>query len=40
MVSIGDEIEMQRLSALEKKLKITVHPKELFGGKIGKPEEQ
>jgi superfamily II DNA/RNA helicase len=40
MVSIGDEIEMRRLSALEKKLGITVHPKELFGGKIRKPEEQ
>lgn len=38
MVSIGDEIEMRRLSALEKKLGITVHPKELYGGKIHKPE--
>jgi superfamily II DNA/RNA helicase len=39
MVSIGDEIEMRRVSTLEKKLKITVHPKELFGGRIHKPEE-
>jgi superfamily II DNA/RNA helicase len=39
MVSIGDEIEMRRLSTLEKKLGITVHPKELYGGKIQKPEE-
>jgi superfamily II DNA/RNA helicase len=38
MVSIGDEIEMRRLSTLEKKLGITVHPKELYGGKIHEPE--
>ena len=34
MVSIGDELEMRRLAALEKKLGIVVHPKELYDGKI------
>jgi superfamily II DNA/RNA helicase len=34
MVSIGDETEMRRLAALEKKLGIVVHPKELYQGKI------
>ena len=34
MVSIGDEIDMRRLSALEKKLGITVHPKELHDGRL------
>ena len=34
MVSIGDEIEMHRLAALEKKMGITVYPKELYGGKV------
>ncbi|MCL1836335.1 MAG: DEAD/DEAH box helicase [Treponema sp.] len=38
MVSIGDEVEMRRLAALEKKLGIVVHPKELYEGKICKPE--
>jgi len=37
MVSIGDEVEMRRLASLEKKLGITVHPKELYGGKIQIP---
>jgi len=37
MISIGDEIEMRRLAALEKKLGITVYPKELYGGKICEP---
>jgi superfamily II DNA/RNA helicase len=37
MVSIGDEIEMRRLSVLEKKLGITVYPKELYGGKAREP---
>jgi len=37
MVSIGDEVEMRRLSALEKKLGIAVYPKELFGGKVCEP---
>jgi len=34
MISIGDEVEMRRLAALEKKLGITVYPKELYGGRI------
>jgi len=34
MVCIGDELEMRRLAALEKKLGITVYPKELYGGKV------
>lgn len=38
MVSIGDEVEMRRLAALEKKLGIKVQPKELYGGKLLKPE--
>jgi superfamily II DNA/RNA helicase len=38
MVSIGDEIEMRRLAALEKKLGIIVRPKELYQGKVCDPE--
>jgi superfamily II DNA/RNA helicase len=38
MVSIGDEVEMRRLAALEKKLGIAVYPKELYGGKLCEPE--
>jgi superfamily II DNA/RNA helicase len=38
MISIGDEIEMRRLAALEKKLGITVRPKELYQGKLLKPD--
>jgi len=34
MVSIGDEVEMRRLAALEKKLGITVYPKELYEGRV------
>jgi len=37
MVSIGDEVEMRRLAALEKKLGIKVQPKELFRGKVCDP---
>jgi superfamily II DNA/RNA helicase len=37
MVSIGDEGEMRRLAALEKRLGITVYPKELHGGRIIAP---
>ena len=37
MVSIGDELEMRRLSALENKLGITVHPKELYNGRVVSP---
>lgn len=43
MVSIGDADEMRRLVRLEKKMGITVYPKELYGGKvcnIGKSEEE
>ena len=40
MVTIGNENEMRRLAAMEKKLGIIVHPKELYGGKILGPETQ
>ena len=38
MVTIGNEAEMHRLAALEKRLGIMVHPKELYMGKIRKPD--
>ena len=38
MISVGDEPEMRRLAALEKKLGIIVRPKELYGGKLCAPE--
>jgi superfamily II DNA/RNA helicase len=34
MITIGDAGEMHRLVRLEKKLRITVYPKELYGGKV------
>jgi len=37
MVTIGDETQMRLLSSMEKKLKIKVMPKELYGGKICAP---
>jgi len=37
MVCIGDELDMRRLSALEKKLGIAVYPKELHGGRVCAP---
>jgi superfamily II DNA/RNA helicase len=37
MVTIGHEGEMRRLAALEKRLGITVYPKELYQGKICTP---
>jgi superfamily II DNA/RNA helicase len=40
MVSIGDEEEMQRLSRLEKRLGLTVYPKELYQGKVAAPQEE
>jgi superfamily II DNA/RNA helicase len=40
MVSIGDEVEMRRLAVLEKKLGITVYPKELYGGRIQIPDSK
>ena len=39
MVSIGDELEMRRLAALEKKLGIVVWPKELYRGKVCAPDQ-
>jgi superfamily II DNA/RNA helicase len=39
MVTIGDEAEMRRLSALEKRLGLTVYPKELYAGRIASPAE-
>lgn len=33
-VVIGDEVEMRRYAALEKKLGLTVYPKEIYGGKV------
>jgi len=38
MVTIGDETQMRLLSALEKKLKIKIYPKELRYGNISAPE--
>ncbi|MHC6203484.1 DEAD/DEAH box helicase [Breznakiellaceae bacterium SP9] len=37
MASIGDEADMYRLSAIEKKLGIVVYPKELYKGKVFAP---
>ncbi|MDR0601142.1 MAG: DEAD/DEAH box helicase [Treponema sp.] len=37
MATIGDGEEMRRLERLEKKLGITVYPKELFGGRVTVP---
>jgi superfamily II DNA/RNA helicase len=39
MASIGNEEELRRLQKIEKKLGITVYPKELYGGKIVVPEQ-
>ena len=38
MATFGDEIELPRLAALEKKLGIAVCPKDLYSGKIVSPE--
>jgi len=38
MITIGDETQMRLLSAMEKKLKIRIQPKELHYGKICAPE--
>ena len=35
---IGDEVELRRYAALEKKLKLTVYPKEIRGGKVDAPK--
>jgi superfamily II DNA/RNA helicase len=40
MVTIGNETELRRLAALEKKLGITIYPKVLYGGKIAAPEPE
>ena len=37
-VVIGDEYEMRKYAALEKKLGLVVYPKEIYGGKITAPE--
>jgi len=37
MATIGDETQLRLLSALEKRLKIIVHPKELFQGRVCVP---
>jgi superfamily II DNA/RNA helicase len=37
MITIGDETQMRLLVSLEKKLKIRVMPKELYGGRICAP---
>ena len=36
-MNIGDEFEMNQFAKLEKKLKITVYPKEIYGGKVLAP---
>lgn len=38
-IVIGDEWELRKLSALEKKLRIIVHPKVLFNGKVCEPAQ-
>jgi hypothetical protein len=38
MVTIGDETQMRLLAAMEKRLKIKVQPKELYGGRVCVPE--
>jgi superfamily II DNA/RNA helicase len=40
MASFGDEAELRRLSRLEKKLRIVVYPKELYGGKLMAPPQE
>ena len=37
---IGDAFEMQRYAKLEKKLKIKVYPKDLYGGKLVSPAQE
>jgi superfamily II DNA/RNA helicase len=38
MITIGDAAEMRRLVRLEKKLGITIYPRELYGGKVYAPD--
>jgi superfamily II DNA/RNA helicase len=40
MASIGNEEELRRLQRIEKKLRITVYPKELYGGRCTPPSER
>jgi superfamily II DNA/RNA helicase len=40
MISIGDEEEMRLLARLEKRLGLTVYPKELYRGQITAPAEE
>jgi superfamily II DNA/RNA helicase len=37
MASFGDEVELRRLSRIEKKLGIAIYPKELYGGRVCTP---
>jgi superfamily II DNA/RNA helicase len=39
MVSIGDEVEMRRLALIEKRLGLTVYPKEIYQGRLTAPAE-
>ncbi|MDR2842256.1 MAG: DEAD/DEAH box helicase [Spirochaetaceae bacterium] len=39
MVSIGTDVEMHRLLAIEKKMHLTVYPKILYKGSLCKPED-
>ena len=38
-VVIGDEYELRKYASLEKKLKITVYPKQIYNGKLISPEQ-
>jgi superfamily II DNA/RNA helicase len=40
MITLGDETQMRLLASLEKKLKIRVQPKELYGGRICVPPQE
>ncbi|MDR2966228.1 MAG: DEAD/DEAH box helicase [Treponema sp.] len=40
MITIGDETQMRLLASLEKKLKIKITPKELYGGRISEIDFQ
>ena len=40
MITVGDETQLRLLAALEKRLKIIIYPKELYGGKILNPQEE
>ena len=40
MITIGNDADMHRLAAMEKRLGIIVHPKELYMGKVRKPLQE